>query len=81
MEERRKKVLAGPAGRERRNGGVHPFKNMTKEELVKECQVRHLSTDGLLKPALEGQLKEELKGIQRFPALSFPAQTLAMKDD
>ena len=80
LEERRKKVLAGPAGRERRNGGVHPFMNMTKEELVKECQEHHLPTEGLLKPALEGQLKDELKGIQHVPALSFPAQTTAMKD-
>lgn len=55
LEERRKKVLEGPAGRERRNGGVRPFKHMNKEELVKECKGRHLPTDGLLKPVLEAQ--------------------------
>ena len=80
LEERRKKVLEGPAGREKRNGGVHPFKYMSKEDLVWECKGRHLPTDGLLKPALEAQLKEELKGIQRVPALSFPAQTTPMKE-
>ena len=53
---------------------------MSKEDLVRECKGRHLPTDGLLKPALEGQLKEELKGIQRVPALSFPAQTTSMKE-
>ena len=30
LEERRRKVLEGPAGKERRNCGVHPFKNMSK---------------------------------------------------
>ena len=80
LEDRRKKVLEGPAGRDRRNGGVHPFKTMSKEDLVRECKGRHLPTDGLLKPALETQLKEDLKGIQRVPALSFPAQTTSMKE-
>ena len=80
LEEGREKVLEGPAGRERRNGGVHPFKNMSKEDLVRECKGRHLPTDGLLKPALEARLKEDLKGIQRVPALSFPAQTTSMKE-
>ena len=80
LEERRKKVLEGPAGRERRNGGVHPFKNMSKEDLVRECKGCRLPTDGLLKPALEAQLKEDLKGIQRVPAISFPAQTTSMKE-
>ena len=80
LEERRKKVLEGPAGREKRNGGIHPFKNMSKDDLVRECKGRHLPIDGLLKPALEAQLKEELRGIQRVPALSFPAQTTSMKE-
>lgn len=80
LEERRQKVSAGPAGRDRRNGGVHPFKNMTKDNMIRECRGRHLpSEEGLLKPALEAQLKEELKRIQRVPALSFPEQGSSMK--
>ena len=80
LEERRKKVLEGPAGRERRNGGVNPFQQMSKEELVRECRGRHLQTDGLRKPALLSSLKEELRGVQRVPALSFPNQMASMKD-
>ena len=79
LEERGKKVLAGPAGMERRNGGVHPFKHMSKQELIRECKGRHLPTDGLLKPTLETQLSKEIKGIQRVPALSFPEQDSSMK--
>ena len=80
LEERRKKVLAGPAGRERRNGGVSPFQQMTKDDLIKECRGRNLPTDGLLKPSLYSQLREELKGIQRVPALCFPSQTSSLQD-
>ena len=80
LEERRKKVLAGPAGRERRNGGVSPFQQMTKDDLIKECRGRNLPTDGLLKPSLYSQLREELKGIQRVPALCFPSQTFSLQD-
>ena len=94
LEERKNKVLTGPAGMERRNGGVHPFKHMSKEELngvhpfkhmskeglIRECKGRHLPTDGLLKPALETQLREEIKGIQQVPALSFPEQDSSMKE-
>ena len=75
LEERRKKVIAGPAGKERRNGGVSPFQQMTKDDLIKECTWHNLPTDGLLKPSLYSQLREELKGIQRVPALCFPNQT------
>ena len=80
MEERRKKVIAGPAGRERRNGGVNPYHQMSKDDLIRECRERNLPTDGLLKPALYSQLKEVLKGIQRVPALCFPNQTSTMQD-
>ena len=73
-------MLEGPAGRERRNGGVHPFKTMSKEDLTRECKGRNLPSDVLLKPALKAQLKEDLKGIKRVPALSFPAQTTSMKE-
>ena len=80
LEERRRKVLEGPAGKERRNCGVHPFKNMNKEELIRECKGRHLSVDGLLKPALESNLKEVLRGIQRVPALCFPQQECSLQE-
>lgn len=66
LEERRKKVIAGPAGRERKNGGVSPFQQMTKEDLIKECRGHNLPADGLLKPSLYSQLREELKGIKQF---------------
>ena len=80
LEERRRKVLEGPAGKKRRNCGVHPFKNMSKEELIRECKGRHLSVDGLLKPALESNLKEVLRGIQRVPALCFPQQECSLQE-
>ena len=80
LDERRKKVIAGPAGRERRNGGINPFHQMSKDELIRECRGRQLQSDGLLKPALLGNLREELKGVQRVPALCFPNQTASMKD-
>ena len=80
LEERRKKVIAGPAGKERRNGGVQPFQQMSKDDMIRECKGRNLPTDGLLKPALQSQLREELKGIQRVPALCFPNQSASMKD-
>ena len=48
LEGQRKKVLEGPVGRERRNGGLHPFKKMSKEDLVRECKGRHLPNDGNL---------------------------------
>ena len=50
------------------------------KDLVRECKGHHQPSDDLLKPALEAQLKEELKGIQRVPALSFPAQMTSMKE-
>ena len=80
LEERRKKVIAGPAGKERRNGGVQPFQQMSKDDMIRKSKGRNLPTDGLLKPALENQLREELEGIQRVPALCFPDQSASMKD-
>ncbi len=80
LEERRRKVIAGPAGRERRNGGVNPFQKMTKDDLIRECRGRKIPTDGLKRPALYSQLKEELRGIQRVPALCFPNQKSTMQD-
>ena len=48
---------------------------MSKEELIRECKV-----DGLLKPALESNLKEVLRGIQRVPALCFPQQQCSLQE-
>jgi len=79
LDERRKKGMAGPAGRERRNGGINPFHQMSKDELIQECRGRHIQSVGLLKPALLSNLREELKGVQE-PALCFPNQTASMKD-
>jgi len=53
---------------------------MTKDDLIKECRGRNLPTDDLLKPSLYSQLREELKGIQRVPALCFPNQTSSLQD-
>ena len=80
LEERRKKATAGPAGKKRRNGGVSPFQHMTKDDLSKQCRGRKLLTDGLPKPSLYSQLREELKGIQRVPELFCPYQTSSLQD-
>ena len=55
---------------------------MSKDDLVRECKGGYLPTDGLLKPALDAELKEKqkLRSIQRVPALSFRAQTTSMKE-
>lgn len=58
LEERRRKVIAGPAGKERQNGGVQPFQQMSKDDQIRECKGQNLPTDGLLKPALQSQLTE-----------------------
>ena len=55
-------------------------KKWAKKNLIRECKGRNLQTDGLLKPALQSQLREELKGIQRVPALCFPNQSASMKE-
>ena len=59
---------------------MQPFQQMSKDDMIRECKGRNLPTDGLLKPALQSQLREELKGIQRVPALCFPDQSASMKD-
>jgi len=60
LEELRKKVIAGPAGKERRNEGVQPFQQMRKDDMIRECKGRNLPTGGSLQPALWSQLREEL---------------------
>ena len=53
---------------------------MSKDDMIRECKGQNLPTDGLLKPALQSQFREELKGIQWVPALCFPDQSASMKD-
>ena len=70
LTDRLRKVLQGPAGRNKRNGALTPFKNLRLEELRGECQARGLPTDGKKKD-LEETLREEMGGIQRVPAMMF----------
>ena len=59
---------------------INPFHQTSKDELIRKSRGRHLQSLGLLKPALLSNLREELKGVQRVPALCFPNQTASMKD-
>ena len=63
------KVNGGPAGRQNRNCGVHPFKAMTKNELIDECQARGIETSNLNKPKLQDELISHLNGVHRVPFL------------
>ena len=42
LSERLKKVLQGPAGKNKRNAGLKPFKDLRLEELRDECRARAL---------------------------------------
>jgi len=53
---------------------------MSKDDMIWQCKDRNLPTDAVLKPVLQSQLREELKGIQRVPAVCFPDQSASMKD-
>ena len=44
--EHLKKVLQGPAGKNRRNGGLKPFKDLQKEELKRVCSAHGLFCAG-----------------------------------
>ena len=79
LAECQKKVLQGPAGRQKRNGGIKPFKDLLLEELQRECTARGLPSDGQ-KKELQDVLKEELGGIQRVPAMIFFDQAKTMAD-
>ena len=59
---------------------MQPFQQMSKDDMIRKSKGRNLPTDGLLKPALQNQWREELKGIQRVPALCFPEHSASMKD-
>ena len=80
LSEHLKKVLQGPAGKNRRNGGLKPFKDLRVEELKRECTARGLSCDGSKKQELQEILKEEIGGIQRVPAMIFFDQEKTMAD-
>ena len=79
LSERQKKVLLGPAGRQKRNGALKPFKDLHVEELKRECAARGLPCDGQ-KKELQQVLKEELGRIQRVPAMMFFDQAKKMAD-
>ena len=79
MSERLKKVLQGPAGKNRRNGALTPFKDLCVEELKRDCTAHGLSCDGSKKEPQE-ILKEEIGGIQRVPAMIFFDQEKTMAD-
>ena len=79
LMDRLRKVLQGPAGRNKRNGGLKPFKNLRLEELREECQARGLPTDGKKKD-LEETLREEMGGIQRVPAMMFFDQERTLEE-
>ena len=80
LSERQKKVLQGPAGQHKRNGGIKPFKDLLLEDLKRECTARQLPCDGQRKDQLQEALKEELGGIQRVPAMIFFDQARTMAD-
>ena len=72
-------MLAGPAGRAKRNGGIKPYKDMPVAELRMECRARGLCDEGYKKD-LQVVLKEHLGGIQRVPAMLILDQARSMKD-
>ena len=74
-----KKVLQGPAGKNKRNAGLKPFKDLRLEELRNECRARGLETEGQ-KKELQEILKEEIGGIQRVPAMMFFDQEKTLAD-
>ena len=68
-----------PAGKNRRNGGLKPFKDLHVEGLKRECTARGLPCDGS-KTELQEILKEEIGGIQRVPAMILFGQEKTMAD-
>ena len=68
LSEQLTKVLQGPAGKNKRNAGLKPFKDLRLEELRDECRARGLESKGQ-KKELQEILKEEIGGIQRVPAM------------
>lgn len=79
LADRQRIVLAGPAGRAKRNGGIKPFKDMSADELQKECRARGLCDKGYRKD-LQATLKEHLGGVQRVPAMLINDQGRSLED-
>ena len=79
LSERLKNVLQGPAGKNKRNAGLKPFKDLRLEELRDECRARGLESKGQ-KKELQEILKEEIGGIQRVPAMMFFDQEKKLAD-
>lgn len=79
LAERLKNVLQGPAGKNKRNAGLKPFKDLRLEELRDECRARGLESKGQ-KKELQEILKEEIGGIQRVPAMMFFDQEKKLAD-
>ena len=79
LADRIKIVQAGPAGRMKRNGGIRPYKNTTVAELRAEWLATGLNDEGLKTDLLQN-VKEQLKGVQRVPALLINEQDKSMED-
>ncbi|PFX15194.1 putative serine/threonine-protein kinase [Stylophora pistillata] len=79
LADRQNIVLAGPAGKAKRNGGIRPLKDMSVAELQRECRARGLCDEGYKKD-LQIILKEHLGGIQRVPAMFTMNQGRSLKD-
>ncbi|KAL9978427.1 hypothetical protein ACROYT_G015941 [Oculina patagonica] len=79
LADRQRIVLAGPAGKAKRNGGIKPFKGMTVAQLKKECRERGLCGDGYKKD-LQATLKEHLVGVQRVPAMLINDQERSLEN-
>jgi len=79
LSKRLRKVLQGPAGKNKRNAGLKPFKDLHLEELRSECRARGLETDRQKKD-LKEILKEDIGGIQRVPAMMFFDQEKTLAD-
>ena len=69
LEQRRKYWEAKPGGRENKGGGGGEYIlliSLKKEQLSRDCNGRYLQNDGLLKPALETQCREERKEVSEY---------------
>ena len=83
LKDRKDIVLAGPAGRQRRNGGIHPFDKLKKEEILDELITRKVKGNimNLKKNDLEKILKEDvLMGVARLPSPFFSNQDATLSD-
>ncbi|XP_078609001.1 uncharacterized protein LOC144880606 [Branchiostoma floridae x Branchiostoma japonicum] len=81
LEERRQLVTALPSGANRRNGGVCPFKNLKKHEIIQNLEASGLEYDiSDNKKDLELLLKHHLQGVSHVPALCYGKQESSMAE-